>query len=458
MMSNIQARLFFLCVFLIPFTGIKGIGFLGELKGEAHVYPLLFFVVLSAICFFQKWEGRVDRNYIYFFLFVIFVFASLFVNISGIYYGDSFKGVSRVSRFISQLFVLLVYGTFSYFLYYFVRARGVAYVYSGVEKSLLSVFIVCSIFCIFEIPYVIGYDFTLSFLDSYSYIFRDFDYHSYLRRLRSVSFEAPSFGMFLPIVYGVVLFSGRLSVLKKIFLIVWIFALIYFSESRTAFVLVAIESMFALFLWCYSFNLRFRISFFLTFLALIFVGFLLDYLLGSPIFDFLYSKISSLSINTEDDYHLASNLGRWGSQAAAIAIMKDNVIFGVGLGQAGFMLPDYYPDWAFLSFQVKNWSDPYNELWPPVFSLYTRIGSELGAVGLFIFVFGNVKVLIGLMRIYFKRSRDDVGNLALVLSVFLFVSLFTFAQFGSFRFLFYWVVLSLSIGLLREVKKSERYD
>lgn len=455
MIRSLSEKALYVCVFFIPFTGVKGFAFFGELKGEAHIYSLFLFVFLGAISLAKSnSKFLIDRYFVFVFLFATWAMLVFFLDLSDIASRSNFKGDSPEGRFFTQFLVLFVYSLFSYFLYLLVKNKGAQGVYNVVESAVFLSFLVCSVYCVIEMPYVVGYDFTKPFLDWYGAIFRSEEHFDYLRRMRSVSFEAPSFGMFLPIVFGFVIFSKRYSVFVKSVFVFWILSLVYFSSSRSALVLIFLEVSFFLFVSFFSYNAQGKIlaSSIITFSLILLLC--VDALVGSPVFDFVYSKALSVSINTDDEYHLASNLGRWGSQVAAIQIMLDNFWWGVGLGQSGFMLPSYYPDWAFLSFQVRNWSNPSDPLWPPVFSLYTRIGSELGVIGLLVFLYFNLKLLFELLSLYLRKKDEGEKRLAFSVALLFFVALFSFAQFGSFRFVFYWIMLALSVGTVRELRRS----
>ena len=74
MIRSLSEKALYVCVFFIPFTGVKGFAFFGELKGEAHIYSLFLFVFLGAISL-AKSNSRflIDRYFVF-----VFGFAALF--------------------------------------------------------------------------------------------------------------------------------------------------------------------------------------------------------------------------------------------------------------------------------------------------------------------------------------------------------------------------------------------
>lgn len=447
--DRVTRSLLWWLLFLIPFTGLRGLSFLGEIKGEGHVYPLL---VLVAV-FFLYLVKYPERSGFYIKLqFLIFIVLLLSYFLAGGYDVGYFKGASGVRRFFTQYFVLFFYTTLAFSIFIMTRSISLDEFYQVICSAFVSSFVVVVIFSVFEVPYVLGMDFTKPILDMYSSVFRDPEYYDYLRRLRSVSFEAPSFGMYAATLFTVFLSARSTLFSKKSVCMLFILALVLLSYSRAAFVLIFAVLLVYIYMQNMGRGLTKNISsvFFAVFgLLLVYIA---DEIGGGYIHAAIVAKAESMSIDTADSYHLASNLGRWGSQTAAVDLGFDFFWTGVGLGQGGFYLPDYYPDWAFASFQVRNWSNPVDPLWPPIFSIYTRLFSEVGVFGISAFVIFNAYLISKLRFVLLNVEDENLVFHARNGMLFIILSLLVFAQFGSFRLAFYWVSLAYVSRIIWEVR------
>ncbi|MBY6105282.1 O-antigen ligase family protein [Ferrimonas balearica] len=439
----------FLLVFFIPFTGMKGLPAMGEMKGEFHVYPAILMVFLGVLYTILKLP-KLNRSFLLMLIPFAVVVLGIFANYSNIISQPEFKYSDGLSRLFSQSTVLVFYLLVTYSLLVVFKKDSVETIVNVCISAIFSSFYVLSAYCIFEIPYVIGFDFTNPLLDMYSNVFRAEEYREYLRRLRGLSFEAPSLANYLSIVVVATIYRARHSGKKYWLLYLWIAVLISLSYSRTAILTIIIITLAYALFYGLTKSIKTRAFYFLISIFLFISIVLLDLSSGGNGTEYLISKIKSISIDTTDDYHLASNLGRWGSQYAAVAIGLDNWIFGVGIGQSGFYLPSYYPDWAFGSFQVRNWSNSLDPLWPPIFSIYTRIFSELGSIGLALFMTFNVVLILKLKSIITQSKNVQDKYLAVLLLSLMVLSLILFAQFGSFRLLIYWISIFLAMKLISE--------
>lgn len=450
MIDRVYSRLLFLVIFLIPFTGLKGGAFLGEISGEGHIYPMLLCTLLGLV-YFNSNLPKINVAVLYILSIFFFVLFISFLSIHSIYEQEYFKNTNGIRRLITQSFVLLIYTLFSCSVYFHLISVGKRKVMGTLFNASRASFLLVIAFSLIEAPYVLGSDVTKPLLDMYSKAIRADEYFDYLRRMRSVAYEAPSLAMFLPLPLIMIFTSKNSNRAKKITTLFIIVILIILTFSRTALVVVMILLLLYLYLKMIKLNIGSKVLAYTThFLILIFL-FCIDALLNLGVIDSLVTKVSSLAIDTADDYHLASNLGRWGAQVAALNIGFDNLILGVGLGQSGFYLPYYYPDWAFGSFQVRNWADPSDPLWPPVFSLYTRIFSELGIVAIstvIVFTFYTLKKL----RKAFIKSSNHTYELFLIMSFVYCVLIF--AQFASFRFVYFWVILPIIINYFETINEK----
>lgn len=442
MIDRLYSRFLFLVIFLIPFTGLKGVVWFGELSGEGHIYPM-FLCVLLGLVYLNKKLPKINLGVLYIFSIFLFVlFISLF-SIHTIYEQEIFKNANGLRRLITQSVVLLIYILFSCSVYFHLISVGKRKVKITLFNASRASFLLILVFSLIEAPYVLGSDVTKPLLDMYSTAIRADEYFNYLRRMRSVSYEAPSLAMFLPLPLIMMFTSKDSGRAKKITTLSFIIILITLTFSRTALVVVMVLLLVYLYLKIIKLNIGSRFLAYNTYFLLLIFLFCIDALLNLGVIELVTTKISSLAINTADDYHLASNLGRWGAQVAALSVGFDNLILGVGLGQSGFYLPDYYPDWAFGSFQVRNWVDPSDPLWPPIFSLYTRIFSELGIVAITAVIVFALYTLKKLRKAFIKSSNHRYELFLIMSFVY---CLLIFAQFASFRFVYFWVLLPIIIN------------
>jgi hypothetical protein len=436
---------------MIPFTGLKGIPFLGELAGEGHLTPTFVCVGIGFIYFFYDLP-KLRKGYVFLLLpFFVSATISLF-SIYNITAQDVFKGSTGEGRLFTQSFVLLLYSLFSCSVFLYLNRVGREKVLYIITYSTWWSFLVVIAFALIEAPYVLGLDFTKPFLDLYSAFFRADEYYDYLRRMRSISYEAPSLAMFLPLPLIVVYTLGNSGFKKKFFSFSMVVIIIILTFSRTAIVVFFV--LLITYLYFYSIKQNMVNRFFIYLNCVFFLGFIIavDSLFEMGITSQILEKVMSMAIDTSDEYHLASNLGRWGAQVAALNIGLDNLLLGVGLGQSGFHLPSYYPDWAFGSFQVRNWASPIDPLWPPVFSFYVRVFSELGVIAVGLLLYFIIQTLIWLRRSFIinTESRDEI--LFMLLS--LVYCAVIFGQFASFRFVFFWVLLAILINYFESLNEK----
>jgi len=68
-------------------------------------------------------------------------------------------------------------------------------------------------------------------------------------------------------------------------------------------------------------------------------------------------------------------------QNGYLLLIKDNIIYGVGLGQSVWLMQNYFPE------KLLSWQ------WQPVHSVYLLILGETGLIGLFLFLSGGVLFL-----------------------------------------------------------------
>jgi len=140
----------------------------------------------------------------------------------------------------------------------------------------------------------------------------------------------------------------------------------------------------------------------------------------------------------------ASSLVRSAHIFASFEVWLANPLFGSGLGQAGFVLPQFYPDWY-------TPSSPEYDVWmsksafggTPSFALLPKLLAEIGLLGLailLIWVFPTIKNIVNSFK-----NKDLTRIYALSFTGFL------LASFGVEGYLFLpaWLIFALALGLNR---------
>ena len=90
--------------------------------------------------------------------------------------------------------------------------------------------------------------------------------------------------------------------------------------------------------------------------------------------------------------------------------------------------------------------------WQPIHNIYLLIGSEIGILGLIVFLVFMIGLLIDRFRFLIKNKNSEIGNLLLIVGL-MFVSLLGFGLFDHFLWtlqpgrLMLWLVLGIILGI-----------
>lgn len=265
-------------------------------------------------------------------------------------------------------------------------------------------------------------------------------------RLRSTAFEPSYYGQYLAFVFPFIVYLAFFE--KKysywILLILTLSAL-WLSKSRTGQISVGIE--FILFLLL---SLKFKLSIGKGYLKKIVIIVLSLGIISLGI-------VSASSTRNLDES--GSNLTRFSSQVAAYNLFRDHPIMGVGIGLAGAYLPDYYPDYAWYSWEIISWAAPAREksLSSPVFAMIPRMLAETGLIGVGALIILNAFILVNLRNICISKNQSlkwKAFSLTIGISIVgQFVASFgidTYAIFG------YWFSLGLGAGLISICKNKNK--
>lgn len=438
--------IFILMVSLTVFTSSRYIIPLGELSNEAYAIP---FLILIGLSLFKVGYSKYKSSFTYLsILMCIWLVLSGIINFNTILISD-FKGKSGLSKYVFQVAMF-----FTFFIFPFC----VAHIYNKSSNNLIEdystglyyAFYASSLYAVIEIPRLLGIDILDDLRSMIDYGIRAEGFQSYsTMRLRSLGYEAPSYATFLLSICSLLL--ARLAFSydgKSLVLLIIASILIILTGSRgggAGLFLMLISSVFLVYskrnytakavLKIYTFSYLFCFSLLLVFI--------------------LSSDLTLIVDELSDDYRLISNIGRLGSQYASGQIFFDNPVFGVGIGQLGFYMPDYYPAWSLFSWEIEAWSNPYYGTWPPGFSLYMRLLAEIGLVGFLLFLYMNYSMIKYLLIVFLKNGNGK--ELALLAIMTILTSLIVFTFFDSLRYIPYWVGVSMYL-ILKKNKESCSYE
>jgi O-Antigen ligase len=199
-------------------------------------------------------------------------------------------------------------------------------------------------------------------------------------RLRTVMFEPPAFGNFAGLVWpwllAAVLITRKWQRAMHMMLLAAFTLLTIMSEARTAWLLVSV-SLASLPLLVFLFLPRGgqvnKVATLMISSLLLFAGTSVVVTYAANYNGLLAQVVAGDSV---------SDLSRWAYQATALNIFAANPIFGSGLGQFAFHIPASMPSWGWRSPEIVAQLDYPEAPWPTTFSMYTRLASELGLVGL----------------------------------------------------------------------------
>lgn len=170
---------------------------------------------------------------------------------------------------------------------------------------------------------------------------------------------------------------------------------------------------------------------------------------------YLDDNIASLSSSTK-----RSNLSRYSILKANIAIGKDYPILGIGRGLRNAYIPDYLPDEAFDGDEIQRWIHDQKtkgilKSGFPELGEYSTKFAETGVIGLIIFLFPPVYLVINLFKNVKDKtlSRDKRERI-----IFFLLSLAgTMASgFGdSFNItIYYWILMGIGFALKFQIMKE----
>ncbi|MCM8819712.1 MAG: hypothetical protein NC925_02840, partial [Candidatus Omnitrophica bacterium] len=145
--------------------------------------------------------------------------------------------------------------------------------------------------------------------------------------------------------------------------------------------------------------------------------------------------------NKNSSYYEGSNQTRKESQLVGFRIGVDSPFLGVGFGQYGFYFKKYVRNY---SFEIKELLKPGNNDWISTHGLLARIFAEIGFFGVGIWLSIWMYLIYKFVLLFRILKNNDFDDFVVVLFInILSFQLLLFAT-DTFRYLFYWLVISLS--------------
>lgn len=452
----------------MPFSDLQySHSFLGEMSREGAFYPLLIVMILWGFMLIKNTKLKVPKHISakVLVLFLLWITTSSLVN-AAVVFSLQTKGRSGIEKLVLQL-VLTTFVVLSALLIFNIVSR-VQQPLCKFRKYVLFSFIVSGVYSLVEIAFLFGNSWAEAVLRAIDSLIRIGAYSSSSlytgNRLRSVTNEPSWFAMYCSFIFPWVLsyvFTKQRHIWIYLTLSIYLLVLVVFMQSRTAYFTIALQlSLFLLGLFSFKQgSTRLRLFLFkksrlisfaiLSSLIILFLGALFGKikLANNSILDVFYSLISN------DETYNISNLTRFGAQVAGFKIALSHPIFGVGLGQYGFYMPSYVPEWAKVSIEIQNAISPVEGTpWPSAYSVYARIAAELGAVGLGIWLLMWFLVMTACYRRYQLNNhitcQRDILGLALMISMI--GVLLSGLTTDSLRFFGFWINLGLSWSYLRK--------
>lgn len=479
--------LIFCGIALIPFNAISIIPpFFGELSGEGAFYPMAFAVVLTFLCCIMAGQCQIPGHisFILCAVFLVWTTISSLFNWTGIAVSFN-KGRTGQEKLFLQMLVYLFGFATAWAVYHLAIRRQTLKVFRIFVKAVVISVIIAGIYSVIEIAYLYGSSGATDFLVKTNSLFRQ-DCLLFANRLRSVCGEPSWFGNYIAFVYPWLLYlyfsCSRSRLLIVMPFLGYILFMSYLSFSRSVFCIIGCETL------LYFFMLALKQGFPSTikrFMALVCIcGVIVIFVIYVPLPNSTHNaelkQVYSLpksAQNTEYSSHVLtnpmkaqdvvvslfqptkmytlSNTGRLGSVVTGLRIGTDHPIFGIGLGQYGFYMSKYVPDWASNSAEVQNWmSHEPGTFWPPVLNIYVRIFAELGIIGLLLWLSVWCTLMFTICRILIQDRKllDLDGRLGIALLVTIAGCVAVGFNFDSFRLPQYWILLAMSWVWLKAVK------
>ena len=414
----------------------------GELAKDAFVYvlPLLFFV-------FLKDPAEIAAPT----LMTVFVLLFLAVMITGVAlnYRDIsvafFRSRSGMSRVITQS-MTIAFGFFVALMFYNFTRRG--YLVDILRGAALGVLVMGAVGLIeflswYSIP---G---PTQLYEALSLVIHDETNEYYPIRLRSTAFEVSWAAVILTFLFPFAIADLRLTRNKRILIYASGYAITMLAQSRTAMLVITVQSLMLLF---YTLKGRWdRVIHLFTgaicalFLILATPG--VGPVVGEKLWNMIEYGSAGGSVEQHRVFENVSNVTRLAAIRAGVEMFQENPFFGVGLGQYGFNYPKHLRSEDFRSWEVREYAmagdDSYG--WPPTYSIHIRLMAETGMLGYALWL-GMVMVLI-LRSLSASSAHSRLGRVHLAVAMTLVGWLLLGLSIDSFRFFGGWITIGIALAL-----------
>lgn len=452
---------------LVPFDAFRGVAFLGELGNEASFFlfaPAIALMALGALgrdlhSLLDSWVLRIGAAAL------AIIGLSFFANIDGII-GTVVRERSAIGKFATSLMVV----GYGFSLAWLVEQLGAEKAHHAITRFVcLSVVIALAFLPIewlgergylgglYEAIDGIIHSRQSDIINAWDGSVNDKVLYDWDERLRSVSFEPPAFGNYTGLAWPWVWYAAvsaetsRRRMLGWTLLIVLTIAIIA-TDSRTGMLLLAVNlAAMALIATLYGRVGQSREAVVAArVLAPTAVG--IAGLVGAAWLYVYYDQLVPGLVAGDS----VSNLSRAALQISGFEMFADNPVFGTGFGQFGVNVAPYLPDWAFRSSEVGPMITFPEAPWPAAYSLYARLGAELGLLGLI----GWVGLWLGL-ALKLAQARTDGGRSVLLhwpVIMNCFGVLASGIASDTFRTPMFWVAMGIGCALVKTTAVSPAYE
>lgn len=364
-------QLQWLVILSLPFTALVGLEMLGELAKNLSTY---LYLLLIPLAFLHTKSSPLSSKILGAFLVILFcvIAISLLANIEHMMTA-SFRGRSALNKFSTSTMVV-IFG----FLISYASMISIKDIQRDLVRPIFWGVVVCVIIAIPEVLSWYSSAVGTIFEPISALLHRNVEVYSHFERLRSVAGEPSFLALYLGFAMVWLLAAQRLKSSYKLFYRIALFscfAMVALSASRTGYVLVA--GIVTIDLITYRL-LSSKMPGVLGVLRPLSGYYIVGLLLLIALVSFNYETLTRYVIAGDN----VSNLSRFASNTAAFTVFSEHPIFGGGFGQYAFHAARIMPQWAYYSYEITDWFTNPDAVWPPSFTMFGRLGSELGILGL----------------------------------------------------------------------------
>ena len=461
--SKILEILLVVAIFLIPFDNLPyAKNILGELSYRGAVYPFIIIILINFGYTIKNKEIYLPKGkeWKFIFVFLVITVISCLFNAQSIL-NNSFKGRSGINKLILQFMVIIFMVLVLYTSEIIIKIRNIKL--KNLRKYIMYSLIPVLIYGFLELLNMSKILDLSWILNKISYLIHTYSRGEfYVKGIRSVTGEVSYFAMYssfaLPWIASYI-FTEKITKNKICYSIITmsLLVLMVFSKSRTSYIIIITQIfMFVIFLMICNTNIKYKI----TVIRSTAICIMIFIVINSTVLSAVGGDINSVKsfsikgvVTSLLDSNNMSNIARVGLQGAALNIAIKNPILGTGLGQYGFHVKGNLSEKALTSLEVQNWMNPEIDIWPPAFSLYSRMVAEQGFVGGIFWIVFLLYLVIKLLK-KVRKCKDDILGIALLVSfIGVLISWWNADTYGQLSF---WILLPFVISYSNsEFKEDE---